>query len=74
MEACCSLCYEKYINADGTINEEAARAVLAKRKRSAMGLTEKRAKRWARTQPPDTAPLPKLCRCECHIIGTYMLH
>ena len=59
MMSCCQLTYEKYINADGTIDEVA--------------LTECLEKYYP--DPKEQAHIrAHLCECECHIKDMKVLH
>lgn len=58
MFACCDLCYEKYINEDGTPDVEMLKKIAAERKQ----------------QRKYMPPPKKLCRCNCHIKGEAILH
>lgn len=77
MMACCSRCYGKYLNTDGTVNVEAYEqsrqqyAGIAKKRRDRRPQAEQQ--RLDQIWPPYSPGLV-LCDCPCHVIGTNILH
>lgn len=67
MMPCCGLTYRKYLNADGTVDWDAfAEAVIAGL--PPVGSPENTAKSLA------DALRRRLCRCECHVKGSNIIH
>lgn len=58
MFPCCVLCYDKYINEDGTIDRAVWMTIVLERRR-----------RGRETPDPED-----LCRCDCHKKGMDILH
>lgn len=58
MIGCCNLSYVKYINEDGTPDVEALRKIANERKQ----------------QGKKMPPPKELCRCNCHIKGSTIIH
>lgn len=60
---CCSLCYEKYIEKDGTIDEAKVEQLIGEDSMIVNGLV----------LSPDNISY-QLCTCDCHKKGMYVMH
>ncbi len=69
MMACCVGCYSQYLNADGTINNPA----LDKAKYDYRVWAETKTKLKPGQINDNVAQLGD-CRCDCHIIGSSVMH
>lgn len=65
---CCSMCYQKYLNADGALNKEGLDAIYGKNAYKIIEDTESKKVIQKGFQKI------KLCSCICHTVGMNVMH
>lgn len=68
MVACCVLCYEKYLNSDGTLDEDAFEQARLTRR-----VVDSRNRLVQETDVPPAGERQP-CMCDCHTKGMTVLH